>query len=245
MWNALSHIFPDIWQPSDKAAIKNWKTPRMKPSPWKFYTVNKIDIKGLYVNVYIWPGLLCHVASVSVKVHMGLHFLTSPRSSMLSSSTCRVRELVKKSFDNGSSGRSDRWDLGCLLTSGHFSWMTSMMSSVKSPWMMISSSAVTEAPQENFWAKNLWASLRSMSDVDHRITSYRRVQTHDKHLILITTITALPKVAIPHTLVTYFFLALGIFAIVIFWGTVFFFCLIWPLPPAKGTKKKKKTDFNS
>lgn len=104
VWNALSHIIPDIWQPSDKAAIKNWKTPRMKPSPWKFYTVNKIDIKGLYVDVYIWPGLLCHVASVSVKVHMGLHFLTSPRSSMLSSSTCRIREYVKKSSDNGSSG---------------------------------------------------------------------------------------------------------------------------------------------
>lgn len=49
------------------------------------------------------------------------------------------------------------------LTSGHFSWMTSIMSSVKSPWMIISSSAVTEAPQENFWAKNRWASLRSMS----------------------------------------------------------------------------------
>ena len=49
------------------------------------------------------------------------------------------------------------------LTSGHFSWMTSIMSSVKSPWMIISSSAVTEAPQENFWAKNRWASLSSMS----------------------------------------------------------------------------------
>lgn len=44
----------------------------------------------------------------------------------------------------------------------------------------------------------------------------------------------LPNVARPHTRVTYFFLALGIFAIVTFWGTVFFFCLIWPLPPEQG-----------
>lgn len=41
----------------------------------------------------------------------------------------------------------------------------------------------------------------------------------------------LPKVPKPHTRVTYFFFARGIFAIVTFWGTVFFFCLIWPLPP--------------
>lgn len=41
----------------------------------------------------------------------------------------------------------------------------------------------------------------------------------------------LPKVPKPHTRVTYFFLARGIFAIVTFWGTVFFFCLIWPRPP--------------
>lgn len=203
----------------------------MKPSPRKFYTVNKIDIKGLYVNVYIWPGLLCHVASVSVKVHIGLHFLTSPRSSMLSSSTCvwGYREHVK----NSSSAQILQLDLGCSLTSGHFSWMTSMMSSVKSPWMMISSSAVTEAPQENFWAKNLWASLRSMSDVDHKTTTKLKVQMTNISS-LVPTITALPKVAMPHTLVTYFFLARGIFAIVIFCGTVFFFCLIWPLPPAKG-----------
>lgn len=179
----LSHIIPDLWQPRDKASIKNWKTPGMKQSPRKFYTVNKIDIKGLYVNVYIWPGLLCHVVSVSVKVHIGLHFLTSPRSSMLSSSTCGVREHVKNSFDKGSSGQILQLVLGCSLTSGHFSWMTSMMSSVKSPWMMISSSAVTEAPQENFWAKNLWASLRSMSDVDHKMTAKlpQGENTDDRH----------------------------------------------------------------
>ena len=35
--------------------------------------------------------------------------------------------------------------------------------------MMISSSAVTEAPQENFWAKNRWASLRSMSGERRRV----------------------------------------------------------------------------
>lgn len=42
-----------------------------------------------------------------------------------------------------------------------------------------------------------------------------------------------PNVARPHTLVTYFFFALGILAIVTFCGTVFFFCFIWPLPPLK------------
>ncbi len=181
MRDALSHIIPDLWQPRDKAAIKNWKTPRMKPSPRKFYTVNKIDIKGLYVNVYIWPGLLCHVASVSVKVCI-LGFTFWPlqdHQCCRRPPVCGVREHVK----NGSSAQILQLDLGCSLTSGHFSWMTSMMSSVKSPWMMISSSAVTEAPQENFWAKNLWASLRSISDVDRKTTTKipQGENTDDKH----------------------------------------------------------------
>lgn len=106
--------------------------------------------------------------------------------------------------------------------------MTSMISSVKSPWMIISSSAVTEAPQENVWAKNRWASLRSMSAREEepfrlRIKCWKGEFNLVKHW--------LPNVARPQTRVTYFFLDLGIFAIVTFCGTVFFFCLIWPLPP--------------
>lgn len=61
VWNVLSHIIPDLWQPRDKAAIENWKNPNEAKST-ELYTVNKIDIKGL-CQMCTFGQVRCRVAS--------------------------------------------------------------------------------------------------------------------------------------------------------------------------------------
>lgn len=75
-----------------------------------------------------------------------------------------------------------------------------------------------------------WKKLEADSPVEYNHKKYHEVKgRHIQHQENPNS----PNVARPHTLVTYFFFALGILAIVTFCGTVFFFCFIWPLPPLK------------
>lgn len=84
-------------------AATELKMPSEWPSPEFFLSVNKIVIKWL--DVYIWLSCHCfrsHPFQEKKKCIFGLHFLTSPKSSMLSSSTWnRNRDsLLKPSLIN-------------------------------------------------------------------------------------------------------------------------------------------------